>query len=123
MEEECWLAETFLKGGKRMVQVSITEKAAEKIKEKLGNRDLALKLIYETDGCEASGIPALKLERPEEAANHDLIVKTNEMPLMIEKDKLVYLDSELEIDFSEESHTFQLSSPNEILNGRMSLLD
>lgn len=106
-----------------MVTVSITEKAAEKIKEKLGNRDLALKLIYETDGCEVSGIPALKLERPEESADHGLVVETNEIPLVIEKDKLVYLDSQLEIDFSDESHTFQLTSPNEILNGRMSLFD
>lgn len=106
-----------------MVQVSITEKAAEKIKEKLGNRDLKLKLIYETDGCEVSGIPALKFEGQQEEAGEELLIETNEMPLVIEKDKLVYLDSQLEIDFSDESHTFQLSSPNEILNGRMSLLE
>ncbi|MFS0643924.1 iron-sulfur cluster biosynthesis family protein [Siminovitchia sp. 179-K 8D1 HS] len=106
-----------------MVTVSITEKAAEKIKEKLGDRDLALKLIYETDGCAVSGIPTLKFEKTQKAANDELVIETNKMPLLIEKSKLVYLDSELEIDFSDDSHTFQLTSPNEILNGRMSLLD
>lgn len=106
-----------------MVTVSITEKAAEKIKEKLGDRDLALKLIYETDGCAVSGIPALKFEKTQETTYDDLVIETNKMPLVIEKSKLVYLDSELEIDFSDESHTFQLTSPNEILNGRMSLFD
>lgn len=106
-----------------MVTVSITEKAAEKIKEKLGDRDLALKLIYETDGCAVSGIPTLKFEKTQETANDELVIETNKMPLLIEKSKLVYLDSELEIDFSDDSHTFQLTSPNEILNGRMSLLD
>lgn len=112
-----------MKGRHRMITVTITQKAAEKIKDKLGDRDLALKLLYEADGCTMSGIPALTFEKLREMVQDELVVETNEMPLVIEKSKLIYLDSNMEIDFSDESHTFQLTSPNEILNGRMSLLD
>ncbi|MFD1707070.1 iron-sulfur cluster biosynthesis family protein [Siminovitchia sediminis] len=106
-----------------MVQIKLTAQAAEQIKKKLAGRDLDVKLLYDMDGCSLSGTPVLRLADKQERRSDEVSVETNEIPVRVEESKLLYLDDNLEIDFSEQSYAFQLSSPNEILNGRMSLLD
>ncbi|VEF47884.1 cytoplasmic protein [Bacillus freudenreichii] len=106
-----------------MVNITFTPQAAGQIKKKLAGRDLDLKLMYEIDGCSLSGIPILRLMDKQERDSDEIAVETNEMPVRVEQSKLVFLDDNLEIDFSEKNHAFQLASPNEILNGRMSLID
>lgn len=106
-----------------MVNITFTPEAAEQIKKKLAGRDLDLKLLYDIDGCSLSGIPTLRLMNKQERDSDEISVETNEMPVRVEQSKLLFLDDNLEIDFSEQSHAFQLASPNEILNGRMSLMD
>ncbi|GIN19911.1 iron-sulfur cluster biosynthesis family protein [Siminovitchia fordii] len=106
-----------------MINITFTSKAADHIKKKLAGRDLDLKLMYDIDGCSLSAIPTLRLMGKQERGSDEISVDTNEMPIWVEQSKLIFLDDQLEIDFSEKSHTFQLVSPNEILNGRMSLLD
>lgn len=106
-----------------MVKITFTPEAADEIKKKLAGRDLDLKLIYDIDGCSLSGIPILSLMDKQVRDSDEISVETNEMPVRLEQSKLLFLDENLEIDYSEQNHTFQLSSPNEILNGRMSLID
>lgn len=106
-----------------MVNINFTPKATEQIKRKLAGRDLDLKLIYEIDDCSLSGTPTLRLMDKQEREGDEITVETNEMPVRVEKSKLVFLDDNLEIDFFEQNHAFQLASPNEILSGRMSLMD
>ncbi|WHY82814.1 iron-sulfur cluster biosynthesis family protein [Siminovitchia fortis] len=106
-----------------MVNITLTPEAANQIKKKLAGRDLDLKLMYDIDGCSLSGIPTLRLMDKQERGSDEISVQTNEMPVWVEKSKLIFFDDHLEIDFSEQSHTYQLASAAEILNGRMSLLD
>jgi len=106
-----------------LVNITLTPKATEQIKKKLAGRELDLKLMYDIEGCSLSGIPTLRLADKQERGSDEISVMTNEMPIWLEQSKLLFLDEQLEIDFSEQSHAFQLSSPNEILNGRMSLFD
>ena len=106
-----------------MVNITVTPEAAERIRKRMAGRNLSLKLKYETDGCGCvvSGVTVLELVDGTELDPDKMLVETNEMPVIIEKTKLIFLDEELKIDYSESSQTFRLVSPGQILNGRMSL--
>ena len=106
-----------------MINITFTTEAADQIKKKLAGRDMDLKLTYDVDGCSLSGIPTLRLMNKQERGSDEILVKTNEMPITLEESNIILLDDELKIDFSEHNYAFQLASPNEILNGRMSLID
>ncbi|MBS4209682.1 iron-sulfur cluster biosynthesis family protein [Bacillus sp. FJAT-50079] len=105
-----------------MVSLTITPEATEKIKEKMVNDDLILKLKYETDGCgcAVNGVPTLQLIRKDAIDSDDIQIETGGLPIIMENSKMIFFDDELKIDFSPGSHTFRLSSPNQILNGHMS---
>ncbi|KSU85662.1 iron-sulfur cluster biosynthesis family protein [Fictibacillus enclensis] len=91
-----------------------TEKAIEKIEHKVQGGQLFLK--YDTDGCGCvvSGVSALWLvdEQPDGTVRMD----TNFLPVYMEKSKLVFFDEKMTIDYKEEQNTFQLKSPNQMLN-------
>ncbi|RLQ90652.1 iron-sulfur cluster biosynthesis family protein [Falsibacillus albus] len=104
------------------MKITITEQAAAKIREKMNGSSKLLKLKYETEGCGCvmSGVPTLTAVGPDDLIeSDDVLLDTNEMPIYVEKSKMIFLDDILKIDFSEASNTYQLKSPNQILNGRM----
>jgi uncharacterized protein YqkB len=83
-----------------------------------------LKLKYETEGCGCvvSGVPTLwwvnELDEEEDTA-----VETNHHMVYVEKTKVVFLDEDLKIDFSQVANTFQLKSVGQYLNPRMAFVD
>ncbi|QED48524.1 iron-sulfur cluster biosynthesis family protein [Cytobacillus dafuensis] len=105
------------------MQITITEEAAKKIKERMADKRGFLKLKYDTEGCGCvvSGVTALWLVP--ELDEDDREIKTNIGSIYIEKSKEVFLDEQLKIDYSEKANCFQLKSPNEYLNPRMSFFD
>jgi uncharacterized protein YqkB len=105
------------------MEIKITEAAALKLKERLEGTEGFLKLKYDTEGCGCvvSGVAALWLV--DELDSDDLEVVTSSGNIYIEKSKIVFLDEKLIIDFSESANCFQLKSPNQYLNPRMSLID
>ena len=105
------------------MDISITEAAAKKIKERIAGKNGYLKLKYDTDGCGCvvSGVTALWLVN--ELDSDDREIKTDIGSIYIEKSKEVFLDENLKIDFSEKANCFQLKSPNQYLNPRMSFFD
>ncbi|PLR84540.1 heme biosynthesis protein HemY [Bacillus canaveralius] len=105
------------------MEITITEAAANKISEKTANRPGYLKLKYDTKGtgCVMNGVTALWLVN--ELDEDDQEIATNNGSVYVEKSKTVFLDEQMKIDFSEASNTFQLKSPGQILNGRMSFFD
>ena len=105
------------------MNITVTEKAVKKIEERKGQSAGFLKLKYDTEGCGCvvSGVTALWLVK--ELDEDDQEILTNAGPIYIEKSKAVFLDENLKIDFSESSNTFQLKSPNEYLNPRMSFFN
>ncbi|MBS2770146.1 iron-sulfur cluster biosynthesis family protein [Anoxybacillus rupiensis] len=82
-----------------------------------------LKLKYDTDGCgcAVNGVPTLWLV--DRADKDDIVVETNFVPVLLEKSRLVFYDETMTIDVVKGSGCFQLKSPNQILNPRMSLLE
>jgi len=103
------------------MQIVITDVAAEKIRAKMTNADGYLKLKYDTEGtgCVMNGVPILWLV--ETAEEGDELIETDSIPVLVEKSKMVFYDKELKIDFSTQSGMFQLKSPGQTINGRMSL--
>ncbi len=111
------------KVGNKKMHIEITEAAARKIKERTAGKKGYLKLKYDTEGCGCvvSGVTALWLVN--ELDDDDREIKTDIGSIYIEKSKEVFLDENLKIDFSEKANSFQLKTPNEYLNPRMSLFD
>jgi uncharacterized protein YqkB len=105
------------------MEITITESAVKKIGQRIDGKAGFLKLKYDTEGCGCvvSGITALWLV--DDLEDEDMAIETNDITIYIEKSKAVFLDEKMKIDFSENSNTFQLKSPNQILNGRMSFYD
>ncbi|TDL34669.1 iron-sulfur cluster biosynthesis family protein [Jeotgalibacillus sp. S-D1] len=102
------------------MQITITDAAAEKIREKIQNQHGYLKLKYDTEGtgCVMNGVPILwHVNEPVEG---DIKIETNQMPILVEKSKMVFYDKEIKIDYSNQSGMFQLKSPGQTINGRMS---
>ncbi|OES46570.1 iron-sulfur cluster biosynthesis family protein [Domibacillus iocasae] len=102
------------------MDITITPAAAEKIHALKNRENGILKLKWDTEGngCVLNGIPTLWYVN-EADADHDVLLETNEMPILVEKPKMVFYDEEVKIDYSQEAGMFQLKSPNQILNGRM----
>ncbi|MGD7045503.1 iron-sulfur cluster biosynthesis family protein [Jeotgalibacillus proteolyticus] len=101
------------------MKIEITERAAEKIREKMINKNGFVKLKYDTEGtgCVMNGVPVLWYV--DEAEEGDVSIETNLFPILVEKPKMVFYDKELKIDYSEGSKMFQLKSPGQTINGRM----
>jgi uncharacterized protein YqkB len=105
------------------MEVTLTEAAARKIEEKTAGKTGYLKLKYDTDGCgcAVNGVTALWFVSETDSEDEEII--TNSGSIFVEKPKKVFLDEKMKIDFLESANCFQLKSPGEILNGRMSFLD
>ncbi|MBS4217235.1 iron-sulfur cluster biosynthesis family protein [Bacillus sp. FJAT-49711] len=104
------------------MKISISEEAARQIKRKMDGKEMILKLKYETDGCgcAVSGVPTLHLIHKQDLNKEDMLIKTDTIDIYIEKSKTIFFDEEMKIDYSQESQIFRLTSPGQILNGRMS---
>lgn len=105
------------------MKIIVTEEAANKIKARIDGKNGYLKLKYDTEGCGCvvSGVSALWLVNELDDDDHE--IKTNIGSIYIEKSKEVFFEETMTIDFSEKANCFQLKSPNQYLNPRMSLYD
>ena len=105
------------------MKITISEAAGKKMSEKIAEKNGYLKLVYDIDGCgcAVNGVPVLWFVAEVEA--DDVEVKTNDRSIYVEKDKQIFFDETMQVDFSPSSNTFQLKSTSQYLNPRMSLLD
>lgn len=104
------------------MKLVFTERAIEKLNEKMAGKNTKyLKLKYDTEGCGCvvSGVAALWLV--DEKSDGDIVLKTNDREVLIEKTKMVFFDEDMTIDIVESANCFLLKSPNQILNPRMML--
>jgi uncharacterized protein YqkB len=105
------------------MRITITETATNKLQEKISNKSGYLKLKYDIEdcGCAVNGVAALWLERERQESEGEIV--TGSIPIYLEHSKEVYFAEKMTIDYSETSGCFQLKSPNEYLNPRMSFFD
>jgi iron-sulfur cluster insertion protein len=106
-----------------VVRLEFTEKAIGKIKGHMTSEEKMIKLKYETEGCGCvvSGVPVLWIVNHKD--EDEIFIETNYKPVLIEKSKMVFFDEEMKIDFVESANCYQLKSPNQYLNPRMSLIE
>lgn len=104
------------------MNITITERAAEALKKKMGEKTSYIKLHYDTEGCGCAvdGVPVLWLV--DSKSQEEEVVETNKYPILVEKSKKLFFDDPLMLDWNQNG-TFQLKSANEILNGWMLLVD
>jgi uncharacterized protein YqkB len=105
------------------MKIKITDAAAKKLQEKISGKPGRLKLKYDIDGCgcAVNGVAALWLESDRNES--EIEIETSSIPIYMEKSKQVFFDEEMTIDYKETAGCFQLKSPNEYLNPRMSYFD
>ncbi|RFU65618.1 iron-sulfur cluster biosynthesis family protein [Peribacillus glennii] len=105
------------------MKIEWTEKAINKISDKINGKQGHMTLNYDTDGCGCvmSGVTNLSYTDSHKQ-DHEKI-ETNFLPVYLEKTKMIFLDETMKIDFVPEANSFQLKSPNGILNPRMSFFD
>ncbi|WP_035097684.1 iron-sulfur cluster biosynthesis family protein [Anoxybacteroides tepidamans] len=105
------------------MNITFTEKAMQQLELILSQKNKQLKLKYDTDGCGCvvNGVPTLWLV--DHADEDDVAVATNYIPILLEKSRLVFYDDTMTIDVVDGAGCFQLKSPNQILNPRMSLME
>lgn len=104
------------------MEIELTAAAAEKINMRTEGREGFLKLKYDTDGCGCAVNGVVALWFVPVLADDDIPIETNDRTIYVEKSKTVFFDEQMKIDFSNSSNCFQLKSPQQILNGHMSLV-
>lgn len=104
------------------MEINITAAAANKINERIAGREGYIKLKYDTEGCGCAVSGVIALWFVPELDEDDISIETNNQTVYIEKAKTVFFDEKMTIDFSGEANCFQLKSPQQILNGRMSFM-
>ncbi len=104
------------------MKVTITKSAAEKLNKKIGDQKGYLKIQYVTDGLACgAGVPTLLFISSKDEIE-DVLFETSYRPVILEKSQLLNFDDDLTIDYSDLVNSFQLKSPQQFINGRMSLI-
>ncbi|WHY84530.1 iron-sulfur cluster biosynthesis family protein [Neobacillus novalis] len=104
------------------MEINITAEAVKKITERTEGREGYLKLKYDTDGCGCAVNGVVALWFVQEVDDDEIAIETNDKTVYLEKSKMVFFDEQMKIDFSQTTNCFQLKSPQQILNGHMSLI-
>jgi uncharacterized protein YqkB len=104
------------------MEIELTEKATQKLTEKIAGKTGYIKLKYDTEGfCAVNGVPVLWFVK--ELEEGDEALQTGGLDIYIEKSKMIFFDEKMKLDFSETAYCFQLKSPNQFINGHMSFVD
>lgn len=103
------------------MSITITERASEELNKRIGERNGYLKLQTETKGLSCdSGVPTLYFVASIQETE-DVLIETNDRPVLLEKTEHFFSD-DLKIDYSDTVNSFQLKSPAQIINGRMTFI-
>ncbi|WP_066193088.1 MULTISPECIES: iron-sulfur cluster biosynthesis family protein [Gracilibacillus] len=96
------------------MQLTITERALEKLYQLKGDKHILLALVYDTDdcGCGVNGVPAIQLIKEVSAKQEPIVC--DQAKVVIQQQQAVFFNKEMKLDYN--GATFRLSSPEEMLN-------
>lgn len=103
------------------MNIMFSERAKEQLTQEKVEGKL-LKLVYDTDGCGCVVNGVAHLTVNDQVAENEIEITTNFIPVWIDRSKLVFFEEEMTIDFLPQYFTFQLKSPNQMINPRMRLV-
>ncbi|MCU9612955.1 iron-sulfur cluster biosynthesis family protein [Caldibacillus lycopersici] len=104
------------------MEITITDRAIEELNKQIAEKEGMVKIHFDDENCGcAGGVPVLwHVNEPN--LENATIYKTNDRPVFINNTQKVYFDEVLKIDYSDSLHSFQLKSPQQILNPVMPLV-
>ena len=104
------------------MKLTITKSAAEELNKQIGDQKGFLKIQYVTDGLACgAGVPTLLFISSKDETE-DVLFETSYRPVLLEKSQMINFDDDLTIDYSDSVNSFQLKSPQQFINGRMSFI-
>ncbi|MEH7239302.1 iron-sulfur cluster biosynthesis family protein [Bacillus sp. JJ1562] len=68
-----------------------------------------------------AGVPTLLFVSSKDETE-DFLLETSYRPVIMEKSQMINFDDDLTIDYSNSVNSFQLKSPQQFINGRMSFI-
>lgn len=103
--------------------IRFTNTAAERIREKIGDRSAFLKLAYDTEGCGCAVNGVAQLWIVEEPPPHDARASGDPFSVIYDPNHEVFFEDQMVVDYIERTRTYKLSSSSQIYNAFMPLLD
>jgi uncharacterized protein YqkB len=105
------------------MDIQITPVAEQQLKQKIDNEAGELVLVYDSEGCgcAVSGIPQLWLVHPLE--EEDTAANCETLQLYYKPRQAIFFDESMRIDYSHDKKNFKLSSPGQIFNANMNVID
>lgn len=96
------------------MELTVTDKALEKLSELRKAEHNYLLLAYDTDGCGCgvNGMPTIRFKSNKDDSFQT--VKCEEMDTIVHYQQKAFFAKEMKLDYN--GATFRLSSPNEMLN-------
>lgn len=92
------------------------EQAIRKLKQLTEGKEGYVKLIYDTEDCGCSDDGVSTLWFISEPEGNEIVVETNIGNMLVDKDKLVYMDEEMTVAWVEQFNSFRLKNKNGIIN-------
>ncbi|MEW4369639.1 iron-sulfur cluster biosynthesis family protein [Paenibacillus kandeliae] len=104
------------------MNINVTALADQKLKIALGERDGHYKLFYDTgEGCGCDGIPVLLIV--DRQGEHDHVIETNSLPILIDAQHEIYFDKQLSLDAEVNYTAFKLRSDSMLYSNNVKIRD
>ena len=104
------------------MEITWTDAALEKVKDKVTDQEGVFCLKYETEGCGCVVSGVTNLYFVKDTSPEEVKWETNAYPVFLNKYHEIFLDDKLIIDYSSTTNSFQLKSPNQYLNPMMNVI-
>ncbi|CAM3864678.1 iron-sulfur cluster biosynthesis family protein [Cohnella lubricantis] len=105
------------------MRISWSEQAVQAIREQLDADSIALRLVYDTEGCgcAVNGVTALWAVAAPQA--DDVQAEGGPIAVWYDKQQEIFWDEELRISYAPERRTFVLASDGQIYSNRLPVQD
>lgn len=106
-----------------MINIQFSKAAKEAIRKKMKQKDVVLKLVYDTEGCGCgvSGVPTLYMV---DEIQDGVKAKSDTFPIYYDEQQRVFFEEQLMIDINHHAYgAFVLKSNGQIYSSYMSLVD
>lgn len=106
------------------MNIQLNPQAELKLKDKLGDKPGAIRLIYDTEGCgcAVNGVPGLRIV--DEPTMEDMDVETGSpVPFIVNRKQAVFFEEKMRLDADPATYSFRLDSSGQNYGTNIQVLD
>lgn len=106
------------------MNIQLTRQAELKLKDKLGDKPGAIRLIYDTEGCgcAVNGVPSLRIV--DEPTTEDIAVETGSpVRFIVNRKQAVFFEEEMRLGADPATYSFRLDSSGQNYGTNIQVLD